>query len=106
MGLIVKDRIVTPQGIYLQNLYATCKSSYNLLKQQDGRYLLKTVFYYYYNKNKQHLFTEEVKSFITLQQISGNLVAVLYDLLKEKYRDYEEVYEQGQQDEEEDVPDV
>ncbi len=96
MGVIIHDTIQTPQGMTMTGLYATFKSTYTLIKKPDNSYTAKSVVYYYYNRIRKPIFSEERSINITVGDLGKNIVELFYNDLCSTLTRYDVILESGQ----------
>lgn len=97
MGFIIADAVsIANKGLVLSNMYATLHSTYTLQKKTSYEIDQKTVssitytvtgrlFYYTSQTASVPVLSEQISIPVTLADIAGNLVSMLYTSAKSKY---------------------
>lgn len=95
MGIKVLDNIFIDRiGLTVVNLMLSFRSTYRLtynMVNNSKVYVITANLYYYIDRSKDAIYSEQVSFTINDSQLETNLVEYMYNMIKSRYTNYENV---------------
>jgi hypothetical protein len=81
-------------GVHLDELILSLKGTYRVyytVNNEKKVYIVSSILYYYGERDKEPVMSEQISYTINENQLSTNLIEYMYLMLKSKYTNYQDV---------------